>query len=173
MTTNNITYKTQKLTSKEWNNILSLFDDASVYQTNAFTKYSIGGENSEHFIVQQNNNIIAAAQVRLKTIPIFNRGVAYLRWAPMWQIKNSNNSVANFQIALEILYKEYVLKRKLVLRIISNHFLEEENNYTEIFNNLGFTKFQPEDKTIIIDLSQDVETLRKNFRKKWRYRSRS
>ncbi len=168
-TKNNISYKIKKYNSNDWGKILKQFDDASVYQTNAFTKYSIGGENSEHFVVTQDNNIISAAQVRLKTIPTFNRGVAYLRWAPMWQVKNTNNPVSNFQIALELLYKEYVLKRKLVLRIISNHFLEEENNYTEIFNKLGFTKFQPEDKTIIIDLTQDEETLRKNFRKKWRY----
>lgn len=166
---NNITYEIKKLNTEEWNKILNLFDDASIYQTNAFTKYSIGGENSEHFIIKNNNKIIAAAQIRLKTINALKRGIAYIRWAPMWQLKNSVSDINNFRLALEMLYKEYVINRKLVLRIVSNHFNDEVNNYKEIFSDTGFSKFQPEDKTIIIDLTQDEETLRKNFRKKWRY----
>ena len=165
----NLTYEIQNLNNTEWNEILNLFDDASIYQTNAFTKYSIGGENPEHFIAKKDSNIIAASQVRLKTIPTLKRGVAYLRWGPLWQLTNKPKQIENFQLALELLYKEYVIKRKLVLRIVSNHFLEEENNYVNIFNQLGYTRFQHEDKTIIIDLTQDEETLRKNFRKKWRY----
>ena len=48
-----MTYEIQKYSDEEWNKILSLFDDATIYHTNGFIKHSIGGENSEHFVLSQ------------------------------------------------------------------------------------------------------------------------
>ncbi len=169
ITSKNIKYKIHKYNSDEWNKILSLFDDASIYHTNGFIKHSVGGENAEHFVVYNSEEIIAAANIRIKTIPTLNRGVAHLRWGPLWQLKDEELNIDVFRIALEKLYEEYVVKRKLVLRITSNQYVEEENNFTKIFNEVGFKLFMNPDKTIVIDISKDEETLRKNFRKKWRY----
>ncbi len=167
--TKKIKYEIHKYSDEEWNNILSLFDDATIYHTNGFIKHSIGGENAEHFVLYNSKKIIAATSIRIKTVPILNRGVAHLRWGPLWQIKDEEPNVEIFKIALEKLYEEYVINRKLVLRITSNQFVEDENNFTKIFNELGFNLFRSQDKTIVIDLTHDEETLRSNFRKKWRY----
>lgn len=162
-------YEIHKYSDEEWNNILSLFDDSTIYHTNGFIKHSTGGENSEHFIVSDSNKIVAVANIRIKIIPKLSRGIAHLRWGPLWQIKDEESNVQIFKIALEKLYKEYVEKRKLVLRIASNQFVENETNFSKIFNDLGFKIFKSQVKTIVIDLTPDEETLRSNFRKKWRY----
>jgi lipid II:glycine glycyltransferase (peptidoglycan interpeptide bridge formation enzyme) len=164
-----IKYEIHNYNDEKWNKILSLFDDSSIYHTNGFIKHSIGGENAEHFVVTNSNKIIAAANVRIKKIPALNRGIAHLRWGPLWQTKNEEPNIDNFKIALEQLHKEYVVKRKFVLRITSNQFVENEINFSTIFKDAGFKLFAQPDKTIVIDLTPDEETLRKNFRKKWRY----
>jgi len=164
-----IKYEICNYTTHEWNEILSLFDDTTIYHTNGFIKHSIGGNNAEHFIVTDSEKIIAAANIRKIIIPSLNRGVAHLRWGPLWQLKNKTPNIDVLKITLEKLYEEYVVKRKLVLRITSNLYVKDEIDFIDIFNKSSYKLFAPQDKTIIIDLQQSEETLRKNLRKKWRY----
>lgn len=159
-----------KLTETEWNKYLELFDDSSIYQTNAFAKYSKGGKNIEHFILKSDNEVISVAMIRIIQIPIIKRGLAYIRWGPLWQRKNKNINVDVLDLALKNLINEYVIKRKFILRIISGHFLEEDYDFKGIFKKYGFNLYKKNDKTVIIDLLKDEEKLRGNFRKQWRYR---
>ncbi|MCP5064829.1 MAG: peptidoglycan bridge formation glycyltransferase FemA/FemB family protein [Ignavibacteriae bacterium] len=165
-----ITYSILATNEKEWSSILSQFDDATIYHTNSFAKYSVGGKKADQFIVKNNNEIIAAALIRIKTIPLLERGIAYLRWGPIWRKKDEPINISNFIIALDLLYKEYVIKRKLVLRISSHCLVEDETDFTKVFLEAGFKKYEIIDKTIFVDLFQDEETLRKNFRGQWRNR---
>lgn len=165
----NLKAYTLKLSETEWNKYLELFDDASVYQTNAFAKYSKGGKNIEHFILKSDNEVISVAMIRIIKIPIIKRGLAYIRWAPLWQKKNNNINIEVFDLALKNLINEYVIKRKFILRIISGHFFEEDSDFKRIFEKYSFNLYKGNDKTVILDLSNDEEKLRANFRKQWRY----
>jgi len=161
------TYKTLILNSNEWNDILLQFEDANIYQTIEFTKFSAGGNNYEHFLLYKNDELISAAIVRIKVLPIINKGVAYIRWSPMFAKNNSQNYEV-FELAIKYLHNEYVIKRKLVLRIMSN-FSDDNSIVHNLFNKYGFHNFSKKSKSIIIDLTQSEETLLANLRKKWRY----
>ena len=163
-----IKYSIEKLDANDWNGILSKFDDASVYQTDIFAKYSFGGSNLEQFILTFDEKIIAAALVRIKTVPIINKGIAYIRWAPLWQKKDSKIDPNIFKIALDMLRQEYVTKRKLVLRIMSNLNSKDQIN-SDIVLKSGYKFYSHKSESIIIDLLKDEETLKLNLRKKWRY----
>ena len=164
----NFKYSVKKLDNKEWNDILLSFDDASVYQTDIFAKNSIGGSDLEQFTLRLGDKIIAAALVRVKTIPLLNKGIAYIRWAPLWQKNNSELDPEIFKAALVELRNEYVINRKLVLRIMSN--LDSNNeSYSDIVLNSDYNFYTPKSKSIVIDISKDEEILKANLRKKWRY----
>ena len=164
----NFKYSVKKLDNKEWSDILLSFDDASVYQTDIFAKNSIGGSDLEQFTLRLDDKIIAAALVRVKTIPLLNKGIAYIRWAPLLQKNNSELDPEIFRAALVELRNEYVINRKLVLRIMSN--LDSNNeSYSDIVLNSDYNFYTPKSKSIVIDISKDEEILKANLRKKWRY----
>lgn len=168
MTTTELKYSVQKIDVIKWDNILRSFDDASLYQTEAFTKFSVGGNNIEQFTMYQNELILSAALVRVKTIPILNRGVAYIRWAPLWQRSNSPKDISVFEKAIKFLYEEYVIKRKLTLRIMSN-LDNDDNNITNIIKQNKYEFLEGKGKSILVDISKDEDEIRSSFRKKWRY----
>ena len=167
----NTTYEIHKYNSNKWNEILSLFEDASIYQTASFTKYSIGGNDSETFIVKNNNNIIAAAQVRIKVIPFLNRGIAYIRYGPMWRRKNEYLDLYVFNNVLKHLYTEYVVNRKLLLKIIPNILPQGSNKYHAILTTEDYKKDDNDtaNNTMLLELSKSEEDLRKGLKKKWRH----
>ncbi len=151
---------------EKWDELLALFDDSNIYQTPAFGKFSKGGNKLEYNIIEKNGEVVAIAQVRIKTIPLLNKGIAYVRWGPLWQLQNQSPNPENLQLAIKKLTEEYVTKRKLVLRIMPNI-----TDKSEIFSSLGFEKL-PDHKpyrTFVVDIRDDFEEIRKRFRKKWRY----
>jgi len=164
-----IIYNAKKLNSSEWGLVLNKFSDANIYQTEEFSKFSFGGENIEQFVVESKNRIIGAALVRIKLIPRLNKGVAYIRWAPMINLNNSQTNENSFEIILGLLYREYVVKRKLVLRIMSNLVEEDHSDLVNNFTKVGYKNYSKKNQTIIIDLNLDEDKLRANLRKKWRY----
>ncbi len=149
-----------------WDDLLSLFDDSNIYQTSAFGKFSQGGNKLEYCVIEKEGEVSAIAQVRIKTIPILNRGIAYIRWGPLWQLRNRSPEPENLRVALQELHAEYVVKRKLVLRIMPNI-----TDKAEIFSSSGFEKFTNHKpyRTFVVDISESPEEIRKRFRKKWRY----
>ena len=149
-------YEIVKHNSLEWDNILKVFEDASIYQTIAFSKSSLGGNNLEQFLVYEGDKIIAAAIVRIKILPLLNRGLAYIRWGPL-----TNLSEETLEEALSLLKREYVIRRKLFLRILSQDY-SDNSNISNIFKSHNF-------KSIVINLKNDLDELKVKMRKKWRY----
>jgi len=153
----------------EWLSIIEKFEDANFYQTRTFGKHSLGGSKLEHFIVKQNGIIVGAAEVRILTVKFLNRGIAYIRWGPMWKLKNRKHDFTKLLLILKELRKEYVIKRKLKLRIFPECY--SNNKYLiSIYRKAGFklNKHHPEEKTILLDISSDLNTIRNNFKRKWR-----
>ncbi len=170
---NSIHYTVKKIDHDAWKNILSQFEDASIYQTEEFTKASVGGNNIEQFILKENDTVIAAALVRLKIIKKLNRGIAYIRWAPLWQRKNSERNPMIFELAIKNLIEEYVNKRKLMLRIMSGLSEEDNQDIIIILKKLGLTPFKNKSKSILMDLSKTEDELKAGLNKRWRYSLRN
>jgi lipid II:glycine glycyltransferase (peptidoglycan interpeptide bridge formation enzyme) len=170
MESNGYSYECYIIPDNIWYNYLEVFDDANLYQTPAFCRYSKGGKRRIDFVLKKSNKVIAIAQLRLFLIPVLNRGIAYLFRGPLWKIKGEEKSIETLEKVLEALYNEFVLKRKLVLIIAPNLFEDEENTYEKVFlhNNFKLKKQIPKRRTILIDLTKSRNELRKSLRRSWR-----
>ena len=166
--------RVENIRDTEWNMLLRSFRDANLYQTSAFAKNSKGGEKSEKFILYENNLPTAAALVRIKTFPLLNKGIAYIRWGPLWRRYEGENHQANFSYILASLRQEYSVKRKLLLRTTPNLIDSTDQKYNELFEKQGYSLNHSIEKykTLIIDLKKTKEEIQNNFVKDWKRRLR-
>lgn len=158
------------LHDNDWNDILNEFDDANLYQTWAYNKIRSGKERVSTLVLKNNGKIVAAAAARLFLIPLVKTGIAYVYWGPMWRPKGIDPDPVIFSQAIRALRNEYVYKRGLVLRIFPLLFNDEEGQYLPHLSDEGFIidKQSQAGRTLIIDLSGDLATLRKGLEQKWR-----
>ena len=154
----------------EWQRILALFSDASIYQAWSYDAIRYGENNISHLVVRSDHEIIAAAQARIVLIPIIGVGAAYVRWGPFWQLQGKGLEPAFFRSALRALRNEYVCRRGLILRIFPLLFDNDSESYANVLSQEGFIPVTAENpgRTLIVDISQSIGDLRKNLDQKWR-----
>lgn len=157
---------------QDWNELVSGFDDASVYQTWAYGSIHWGRHQLSHLVLRQDATCVAAAQVRIVRLPLLNRGVAYVRWGPLWRSRGTPTDPSLFHAILEALKNEYAVRRKLLLRVIPNIY-DFSPDATAAQSSLAALGFQPNTRdrsyhTMHIDLQRPVEDLRKGLRQRWR-----
>lgn len=155
---------------QEWSNILIQFDDASIYQTCEYGVTHWVEKNLSHLILKKDDNIVAITQIRLFKIPVIKGGIAYVRWGPLWKLKNSDYDFNIFQNILRALYREYVINRGLSLKIFPRIFKEDDisKEIKYLFLKESF-KFTPDPhRTMLFPLFHPIETLRKGLDRRWR-----
>jgi lipid II:glycine glycyltransferase (peptidoglycan interpeptide bridge formation enzyme) len=167
-----LTVSVDDITETEWNSLLGQFADASIYQTWAYGAVHWGRKQLSHLVLKRNDEVIAAAQVRIVQIPIIKKGVAYLRWGPLWRRNGTTADIEIFNQALNALKAEYVEKRGLLLRILPNVFQEDPIAPAASSSwKLCGLELQDGTKpyhTSRIDVAQPVDDLRKQLQSRWR-----
>jgi lipid II:glycine glycyltransferase (peptidoglycan interpeptide bridge formation enzyme) len=108
------------------------------------------------------------ASVRIKKLPFGSGGVAYISGGPLIP---GDSSREDLRLTLQALAKEYVDRRKLVLRIMAPvEWAVGGWQCEDVFTSLGFRVadgIRPY-RTILIDLSGDEAELRARLHPKWR-----
>ena len=160
------------MTAEKWSAELENFDDASVYQTWAYGEVSWGRKQLSHVVLRRGGKVVGMAQLRVIQIPVFGRGIAYVRWAPLWRRKGGPQNCAVLSRMIEALHEEYVRRRKLLLRIIPNVFAGDpaESALLSSFDQWGLQPARNHSsyRTFILDLTASMDQLRKNLDGKWR-----
>ncbi|MGA2531519.1 MAG: peptidoglycan bridge formation glycyltransferase FemA/FemB family protein [Candidatus Aminicenantales bacterium] len=158
------------INKQEWHIILNQLSDANIYQTWSYDAVRCGENNITHMVLRSGDKTVAAAQARLVSIPLLGQGAAYIRWAPVWQPRNQIPDPAIFQQALRSLRNEYVCRRGLILRIFPILYDDNSQIYTDILSIEGYTPVPRENRgrTIIMDISQPLDEVRKKLDQKWR-----
>ena len=153
-----------------WYKIIKDFSDANIYQTWSYDEIRFGRKKISHLIVKNDGIIVAAAQVRIVKIPFSAIGIAYVFWGPLWKLKESSINTDIFTRAIRALKSEYAERRGLLLRIYPVLFSDEADVFLPILKNEGFTLLEKENagRTLLIDLRQDLDVLRKGLDQKWR-----
>ena len=159
-------------TAETWSEIIAQFEDTSVYQTWAYGAVRWGEKNLSHLVVRHGGQIVAAAQLRIARVPLLPAGVAYLRWGPLCQKKGQALEPALVQTMVARLKSEYGRRRGLVLQIIPNAYVGEDRGavYSEAFTHaaLGPQLESAPLQTVVVELSDAVEVIRKRLDQKWR-----
>lgn len=168
MNNKNISIEFKSLSNQEWSNIIKEFSDANIYQTYAYGIIRWGKNSIKHLIVRNNDYILSVAQIVNIKIPLINLEMAYVFRGPLWRNKGQPIDHSSFKIALQALNQEYVINNKKCLIISSNEF--DNSDFERIFSNHGFKviKHSQAYRTLLLDLNQPLDDLRKNLNKKWR-----
>jgi len=152
-----------------WQNSIREFEDANIYQTWNFAALAQNEKIVKHLAIYANQNLIGLVQVRIRTVPIINRGIAYILNGPIWQKKNQKNDILILSNILDALSNEFVKNQKLLLRIRPYIFSDTFSNF-DFIESMGFKrveKIRPY-QTLILYLDKDLVEIRKNFRRNWR-----
>lgn len=170
MNLKNNKYSLIEITDKTfWNNSLLEFSDANLYQTFNYANVVQNEKTLKHIAIYCNSILIGMVQVRIKTFPILNRGIAYIFRGPVWQKKSNEINIEVLSDILNTLRKEFTVKQKLLLRIrpfIYSDSIDVKGFLTKIGPN--FLQKLPVYKTLILDLNKDLSEIRKSFRQNWR-----
>jgi lipid II:glycine glycyltransferase (peptidoglycan interpeptide bridge formation enzyme) len=161
-----------RATHAEWSGILDLFEDANLYQTWSYGAVRWGKKNLSHLVLRRNGEVLGMAQLRIIRPTRLNFGMAYLRWGPVFHRRGKGLDPDTALRIARALQEEYVDKRRLLLQILPNAFVESAR--AALFQS-AFSRFAPERRTpansyrtFVLDLAPPIEELRKNLDAKWR-----
>jgi len=160
------------VTAAEWSELLGRFEDANLYQTWSYGAVRWGEENLSHLVLRRHGEAVGLAQVRIICPRLVKRGVAYLRWGPLCQLRGHELELETVRQMAVALHEEYVRKRRLFLRILPNAFASSQR--ADIFQ-AAFSQFSKAssshantERTFLLNLSPSLEELRKKLDQKWR-----
>jgi lipid II:glycine glycyltransferase (peptidoglycan interpeptide bridge formation enzyme) len=160
------------VSEESWNSMLEQFEDASIFQTWPYEAVISGEKNVSHLILKKEGEVVAAAQARIRKVPLTQFGVAYIRWGPMWRRKGEAPEPDHFAQALRAIRNEYACRRRLALRILPLLFNDSADVFETILENEGFTRVsvQGAQRTLLVGLDRTTAELRKGMEQKWRNR---
>jgi lipid II:glycine glycyltransferase (peptidoglycan interpeptide bridge formation enzyme) len=125
---------------------------------------------SEHVAVQDNQEILGLADVRIKKIPVLGSGIAYINGGPLVR-KNNSDDYDRLRACLHALVSEYAEKQGLLLRIKPplgpESWNDQQNSAFEVSDFSTSQTIKPY-RTFLLDLNRTLEELRKNLSQKWR-----
>ena len=153
-----------------WNNLITRFSDANIYQTWPYGTVRNGETNLGHLVVRDQTGVVAAAQARIVRIPYVKFEVAYVLWGPLSRGAASRHLV-EFRSAIRALRAEYVDRRGLSLRIVPRIYGEANDSVRPILEQEGYTR-RPAMRgmsTIVVDLRPHLDDIHRGLHHKWRY----
>ena len=128
------------------------------------------GAQSEHVAIYSEDDLIGLADVRIKKIPLIKTGIAYINGGPL--IRKGCDSVGKtLGLCLKTLIAEYACRRKLSLRVNPLLSCPDWNQSVETaFRENAFQRSTDisQYRTIIIDIGQSLDVIRKQLHQKWR-----
>ena len=163
------TVEIDKIDKSHWHELLKSFDDATFYQTWSYGERFWGRDRMSHAVLAFEGRVIALAQVRIFKSPIPGVGAAYLNWGPLWRRSGEGVDRARLRNILRALRNEYVVGRKLNLRILPKiYLLPESEDLRSSFREEGFSCRPERLQTFAVDLSPSLEVIRQNLHKSWK-----
>jgi lipid II:glycine glycyltransferase (peptidoglycan interpeptide bridge formation enzyme) len=154
---------------EEWRSICSRFANLSLMQTWEYgeTKAALEPWTINRVIFKKKNDIVGAAQILLRTLPLIGGGLAWVNRGPICQSRRDHQ--ANEYLRQIILKLKQFFSAKGYYFRIAPPLLYNDNNIA-LIRNCGLRQCKPTSfwASHWIDLEQSVETLRKNLKAKWR-----
>ena len=155
---------------RTWDQLVQGFEDGNINQTWAYAAVVAGRSDMSHMVLKLNGDVVAIAEVRIKKLPVFGLGIAYVGWGPLWRRTGTDIDVESFRQAARALRNEYVCKRGLNLRLFPLAFEDEPLPMSAILAGEGFSQISKEsgDRTILMDITPSLEILRESMARNWK-----
>ena len=152
-----------------WWALASGFADANLYQVWEHESSRGRFTDTSRLVLKKGDEVVAAAEVRMFRLPPTSRGIAYIRWGPLWR-RTAGRDLECFRQAILALKNEYVFRRHMILRMNPRLFVENDQHCVQVLVDEGFSSVAdlPTDRTLLMDLTPGLDELRRGLDKKWR-----
>jgi len=163
-------FEMDNMDSATWDQLITQFEDASIYQSWAFGKSATRFASASHIVMKEGCEVYGCCQVRLKRLYPLKIGVADINWGPLCRRKGKSFEPQVLAEFLRKIIMEYGRKRGYLLRITPKTTRDTKQLFKNILECEGFLpniKERPY-RTFLMDLSPPLEELRLNLLQKWR-----
>lgn len=106
------------LSGEEWDEFVTEFDDTFYEQTHELQGAIWGEDRTRRVAITRDGKLIAMAQALIFKVPVLKRGLALVKFAPLWRRKGQPLDRKNLGDAIDALTDLFVAKEKLSLSII-------------------------------------------------------
>jgi lipid II:glycine glycyltransferase (peptidoglycan interpeptide bridge formation enzyme) len=163
------TVETGPFDHQQWNDILLHFDDANLMQAWSYGAARWGEDNLSHVVLRKNGEIVSAAQVVTKKVPVLGSGLSHIKRGPLWQARGKERDPEVLRQMIRSLREIYSVQRGMLLRIFPACVKNLEVIRT-IFDEESFDRNLTigVPKTVFLDLSYSLEELRGSLKSTWR-----
>jgi hypothetical protein len=153
-----------------WDQVLSAFDDLHYEQTAGYATAHWGRKKNSHLLVREGSEIVAGARVILLTIPSIGRGIAWVRFGPVWRRKEHSPDPHDFSSVLGALVDEYCTRRGLLLSVLPRPDPDFGAIEHKALSELGFVDRQRyvDWNHYFVDVTLDEDAQYASLTKEWR-----
>lgn len=160
--------ETRRLSNAEWTALLSGFRDATIYQSWSYGAVRWAAHRLEHAVLKKDGELVGLAQLTVVRLPLLGCGIAYVPSGPLWQNCRSTSDPESLRQLARGLFNEYVLNRGLFLRMVPNEIDIGETPLRSVLEEEGFQWSKSTYTTILLDLTQSLDEIRRGLAQKWR-----
>ena len=161
-------------TSQQWGEIISGFDDATYDQSMAFLGDRWGHERLSSIVLRQGQEVVAAALLVILTLPVLNKGMAYLKMGPLWRRKGREADTNSLKLMVDAIKQEYSMRRGLMVMTL----LPPDPDFGELAQDVmvdaGFKikRKMSDPNRYLVNLKLNEEEQLQSLQQKWRYNLR-
>lgn len=160
------------MSREEWYKVAPRFHDSNYRQAWDFNVQCAKQQSTavEHVKILDGSDVLGVAGIRIKRIPMLGLGIAYIGGGPLTRLGDSEN-LDRLAVCLSSLREEYVLRRKLQLRISAPLATRHKREAVEeVYTACGFrpTSTASVYRTMVMDLLPTLEQIHAGLGKRWR-----
>lgn len=154
----------------EWDRLAAQFADATFEQFGAFRGPIWGDRRLQRIAVLRNGRAVMLALATVFSLPAIGRGLAYVKFGPLWRRKGETPRAADEALAAQALADHFVRDRKLALTVLPYFDLAAGDMLPEALAAQGFKHAAVDDaERFVVDTSLPEDAQLASLAQKWRY----
>ena len=159
------------LSDEAWDAAVSGFADLSLEQSAAYNTARWGKERGGgHVLITEGETVIGGARVVELKVPGLKKGLAYVKYGPIWRRRDSPAAPEHFDVVITALVDEYCNRRGLLLSVLSRPNPDFTALETARLKTHGFEirRTQEDRERYFVNLTIDDDAQRNSVSRNWR-----
>lgn len=157
------------LDEKSWNEFLSGFTDAIIYQAWGFAAEVGNRHKISHLVLRRHGEIVSMALIKCVTMPWMRYGFASVFWGPLWRRQGKPVETEIFAQAVRALRNEYACRQKMTLRLQPGFYFDDPLGLKTILKEEDYEQcgVDARGRTILMSLNRPLNEIRQSMNSHW------
>ena len=159
-----------ELSDAEWDKSFGGLGNLHYEQTAGYTTAQWGDRKSSHIVLRDGGGIVGGARVTLLKLPSVSRGVAWVRFGPIWRPRGTDPDTSAYKSVVQAMIDEYCTRRGLLLSILPRPDPDFGQIEQQALSELGFAnrnRYSDWDH-YFVNVSLDEDAQRRSLSRHWR-----